>query len=279
MTLQEFKKEYIKLLKPYISKIPDFVKFIALDMSGDVYGYNIPVNPYADSATWENRSEIDFFSAVNPKSILIFHISNLEMRSFWKASLITMSELKDSSNDSIKLCENNSSEISLRFKLWKAGETTLVGRIIEAKNLFGAKNVLNFGGDDCFSDSLLNGIIIGNSRSDMSIQFKDSTERELAIATFLQNLYLHFARTASRRQPTIADIDKVVECPDILHGRLTLSAITTDGRFVVTEKQFDGNSYLRIVKNAWIINQDAKFEEKRIKCEDGSMLYEFVIKN
>lgn len=279
MNLQEFKEKYVALIKDNLTNIPDFVKFIALDQSGDVFGYNLPVCPYGDSATWENRSEIDFFSETNPKSILIFHINSLEMKSFWKYSLITISELKDSSDASIKLCENDLSKISLRFKLWEAGETTLVGRIIEAKNLSGAKDVLNFGGVDCFSDSLNHGIIIGTSRSDMTMEFKDSMERELAVGTFLQHLYLHFLRTATRRQPTIADIDKVVECSDVLHGRLTLSAITTDGRFVVNEKQFDDNCYLRIVKQAWIVNQDAKFEEKRTKCEDGATLYEFIINN
>lgn len=271
---QDFKnkvdKRYIKFLKEHIDQIPNEANWLAMDSDGSVWVYGTKPTVYPHTCWMDcakNCSPTKVFS-LNPKAF--------DMN--WKDSLISTQMLKsvDHKETPTKTKSHKVTSI-LTFKLWKPGETVLVGRVIEAINIPIKDNCLTRGVFNEFQSNC-KGLILGERGGEMMIKFKDSEERAKLSAQLIQNLIDCFRSAARRQKITSDDIGKKVECYAI-YGGATLRAITTEGEFVIEDKLCDGSSRLCLVEDAWIETEEDRFQCTQIECEDGSTLYEFIINN
>ena len=192
---KQFKTALINTLKTM--NIPEWVKYVAVDKGGCVFGYRLKPVINNENTCWIYASSQD-----TPKIKLLF---NTDFDSTnWKKTLINRCEWDEtckvddfkstqdstSSTDFYKsIIKNNQSYLSL--KLWFPGETTLVGRIIQAINIPHNGETLQVGCCDEFITDNGGLKVMNNSNQsskDMVAMFLSRELRGIYVSLLVDNL-------------------------------------------------------------------------------------------
>lgn len=234
---KQFKTAIINKLKNI--DIPEWVKYIAADRSGEVYGYNDkPKHNILEHDMWYPNQDTE-----NHSYKYLFDI-NFDSTN-WKKTLIALETIK--LEDEVKMVENITTKVSqpksvLRFKVWQPADTFLVYQILEAENIPDDTNY-KYASVEMEYDLLHPEKVVKNYEG-IEV-FSSKEDRHAFIGRMIKNLKELFSREFTIKA-TEKDIGKNVETD---HGVAELVAVTTDGEYVVTFK-FTG-SQLFIVDNAW----------------------------
>lgn len=248
-----------------IDPLPDWIEFIAADADGEVYGYD-------SLPALNDEGGCYVVHKVGMKTLWLFTI-DIDKNTNWKDTLVRLSCVIDTLKESGKMAKQVETKFEyksiLKFNLWQPGENTLVGNIVEAKNVPESIFLINTGKTGFMQTS--SGLLIGdeyNKSKDMVKTFDSSKDRDKYVKDLSDNIRNSFKNTYL--EASEADIGKEVciENPSNMKG--ILRAVTTDGKYVVEIDE------LRIVDKAW-----SKQENKVKHCEtgyvDGRVLYEFKI--
>ena len=239
---KQFKTAIINKLKNV--DIPDWVKYIATDRNGDVFGYRLKPKLDSKKSIWVGEKSLD-----SSNSVYLFH-TNFDSTN-WKNTLIELETLKIDVFVKLKaedkMVENITCKLSqpksvLRFKIWQPADTFLVYQILEAKNI---PDVTDYDYTSVDMEyNLLHPEKVVKNYEDMEI-FSSKEDRHAYIGKMIKNLKELFSKD-TKVKATDKDIGKNVETDC---GVANLEAVTTDGKYVVTF-EFTG-SQLFIVDNAW----------------------------
>lgn len=258
---KQFKTALINILKNM--NIPDWINYVTVDKNGDAYGYRL-------KPTTDNKNNYwDYTASQNtPNFRYLFYI---EFDSTdWKKTLINRCEWEkakeegftskdfkdifeksedDTETDLYKsIIKNNQSYLSL--KLWFPGETTLVGRIIQAINIPHNGDTLQIGYcDDFITDK--GGLKVMNNSSkssrDMVAMFPSKELRGIYVGLLVDNLKKAFNVNNPRYiEATTEDFGKKVyiQQPFTTIGKLI--DMTSKGEYIV-----DVDDKLYITPKAW----------------------------
>ena len=247
---KQFKTAIINKLKNI--DIPDWVKYIAADADGRVWGFHDkPVIGKYDTQRWFIKSGI-----ANSKFLFTIDFDSTN----WKKTLIALETIKIDVTvklePEVRSIEGKCIAVSsqpksvLRFKLWQPADTFLVYQILEAENIPDDTNY-KYTSVDIEYDLLHPEKVVKNYEG---VEILSSNEDRYAfINKMTKNLKELFSKD-ERVKATEKDIGKNVETDC---GVARLEALTTDGKYVVT---FNGESRLFMVDNAWFnIKSDCDF--------------------
>lgn len=233
--------------------IPGWVKYIATDRSGDVYGYGLKPKINNEKGCWSvTESHV-------PSNVAYLFNTDFDSTN-WKKTLIALNTIKIDVTvkleDEVKIVENATAKVSqpksvLKFKLWQPADTLLVYQILEAENIPDATNY-TYTSVDMEYDLLHPEKVVKNYEG-IEI-FSSKEDRKAFIGKMFKNLKGLFSKD-KKVKATEKDIGKNVETDC---GVAELVAVTTDGKYVVTFKHT--GSQLFMVDNAWCnIKSDCDF--------------------
>lgn len=250
---KQFKTAIINKLKNI--DIPNWVKYVAADKSGDVYGYG-------DKPKCNIFGCDRWYTEQDAKNHPYIHLFKTDFDSTnWKKTLIALETIKidvymklEPEVESIEgKCNVMLSQPKsvLKFKLWQPADTFLVYQILEAENIPDDTNY-KYTSVDIEYDLLHPEKVVKNYEG-IEI-FSSKEDRYAFINKMTKNLKELFSKD-EKVKATEKDIGKNVETDC---GVAELVAITTDGLYVVTYKPT--GSELFIVENAWVnIKSDCDF--------------------
>ena len=251
---KQFKTALINILKNM--NIPDWINYVTVDKNGDVYGYRLKPTTDNKNNYWEYTA-----SQNTPNFRFLFSI---EFDSTdWKKTLINRCEWDEtckvddfkSTQDSTfttdlynSIITNNQSYLSL--KLWFPGETTLVGRIIQAINIPHNGKTLQIG---CCDEFIIDkgGLKVMNnsnkSSKDMIAMFPSKELRGIYVSLLVDNLKKAFNVNKPRYiKATKDDFNKTVFIESPMKAKGKLVDMTSKGKYVV---EVDDKLY--IAPKAW----------------------------
>lgn len=245
------KKEYIKQIKEHINAFPDWVKYVVMDNQGYVSGYEY--KPEIDGLSWK----------ASARCSVVFQMIEFANYVYFADTLVNIKDI---------ITRKDYNPI-LIFKYWETGNTTLVGNIIEVKNIPANTNNIHYSIMDAFLyDDGRKGLIINSSvyrtPKDMVMIFKTSYERTNFIHGLINNIKTVFGGLQCI-EATKDDIGKDVYIDGFYGSRKgILKAITTEGKYAVEDDE------LRIIDKAYIRYRN-KYEYKDTIQSDGSHILEF----
>ena len=264
---KQFKTAIIDKLKNV--DIPDWVKYIAADRDGEVWGFKLKPKLDNKRSIWVDAKSLDISNSM--------HLFNIDFDSTnWKNTLIALEtikidvimklepEVKSIEGKCIAIPSQPKSPV-LRFKIWQPADTFLVYQILEAGNIPDDTNY-KYTSVDIEYDLLHPEKVVKNYES-IEI-FSSKEDRHAFIDRMIKNLKGLFSREFTIKA-TEKDIGKNVETD---YGVAELVAVTTDGKYVVTYKHT--GSQLFIVDNAWFtVKTNCNFS--RTVLADMSELFTF----
>lgn len=263
---KQFKTALINTLKNM--DIPDWMDYVAVDQCGSVYGYRLKPTINNEVEYWSYTSTQDapnFGFLFTTKFDSTDWRKTLINRSEWekakaKEEGFTSKDFKDkdaikiahgsiSSTDLYKsIIKNNQSYLSL--KLWFPGETTLVGRIIQAINIPHNGDTLQIGHCDDFITDKGGLKVINNSNKsskDMIAMFPSKELRGIYVGLLVDNLKKAFNVNNSQYiKATTEDFGKDVYIQQPFNTKGKLIDMTSKGEYIV---EVDGKLY--ITPKAW----------------------------
>lgn len=248
---KQFKTAIIDKLKNI--DIPDWVKYIAADRGGEVWGFKLKPKLDNKRSIWVDAKSLDISNSM--------HLFNIDFDSTnWKNTLIALETIKIDVTmklePEVKSIEGkcivmlSQPKSVLKFKLWQPADTFLVYQILEAENIPDDTNY-NYTSTDIEYDLLHPEKVVKNYEG-IEI-FSSKENRHAFIGKMIKNLKELFSK-GEKVKVTEKDIGKNVETDC---GVARLEALTTDGKYVVT---FNGESRLWMVDNAWFnVKPDCNF--------------------
>lgn len=248
---KQFKTAIINKLKNI--DIPNWVKYIAADKNGEVWGFRQKPKLDCKKIFWVGEESLD-----SSNSVYLFK-TDFDSTN-WKKTLIALETIKIDVivklEPEIRNIEGKCIAVSsqpksvLRFKIWQPADTFLVYQILEAKNIPDDTNY-KYTSVDIEYDLLHPEKVVKNYEG-IEI-FSSKEDRYAFINKMTKNLKELFSKD-ERVKATEKDIGKNVETDC---GVANLEALTTDGNYVVT---FNGDSRLWMVDNAWFnVKSDCQF--------------------
>ena len=247
---KQFKEAITKKLKSI--EYPDWVKYIAADKNGDVFGYRLKPKLDSKKSIWVGEKSLD-----SSNSVYLFHI-NFDSTN-WKNTLIALETLhidvfvklepEVRNIEGMSIAVSSQPKSVLKFKVWQPAETYLVYHILEAENIPDDTNY-DYTSVDMEYDLLHPEKVVKNYEG-IEI-FSSKEERYAYINKMTKNLKELFSKD-TKVKATEKDIGKNVETDC---GVANLEALTTDGKYVVT---FNGESRLFMVDNAWFNVKSCNF--------------------
>lgn len=240
---KQFKEAITKKLKSI--EYPDWVKYIAADANGGVWGFKVKPKLDSKKSIWVGEESLDLSN-----SVYLFY-TDFDSTN-WKKTLIALETLKIDVfvklEPEVKMVEGVVCKVQsqpksvLKFKVWQPAETYLVYQILEAENIPDATDY-DYTSVDMEYDLLHPEKVVKNFEG-IEI-FSSKEDRYAYINRMTKNLKELFSKD-TKVKATDKDIGKNVETDC---GVANLEAVTTDGKYVVTF-EFTG-SQLFIVDNAW----------------------------
>ena len=238
--------------------IPDWVKYVATDRDGEVYGYRPKPELNNEKGYWIVTESHD-------SSNMVYLFNTGFDSTNWKKTLIALETIKIDVTMKLEpevkmvegvVCKVQSQPKSvLRFKVWQPADTFLVYQILEAENIPDDTNY-KYTSVDMEYDLLHPEKVVKNYEG-VEI-FSSKEDRYAYINKMTKNLKELFSK-GEKVKVTEKDIGKNVET---YCGVARLEALTTDGKYVVT---FNGESRLFMVDNAWFtVKSDCDFNIKAI---------------
>lgn len=248
---KQFKTAIINKLKSI--DIPDWVKYVAADKNGEVWGFKLKPELVGKKECW-------FVAESHDPSDMVYLFKTDFDSTNWKKTLIALETIKiditvklEPEVESIEgkcIVIPSQPKSVLRFKLWQPADTFLVYQILEAKNIPDDTNY-KYTSTDIEYDLLHPEKVVKNYEG-IEI-FSSKEDRYAFINKMTKNLKELFSKD-ERVKATEKDIGKNVETDC---GVARLEALTTDGKYVVT---FNGESRLFMVNNAWFnVKSDCDF--------------------
>lgn len=261
ISLKKFAKEdYINQIKQHMHTFPDWVKYVVVDRFGNVSGYES--KPEINGLDWE----------LTARNRSLFKMADFATHIQFADSLIALEDIENIEivEDS-KTEEINDNTPVLTLKLWKSGNTTLIGNIIEAKNIPANNGCIHYGIMDAFLyDDGRKGLIINSSiyrtPKDMVMVFKTIYERKHFIEGLMNNIKTIFG-SVQYTEATKDDIEKEVYIDTSSNEKGILKAITVDDKYVVEVSE------LRIVDKVYTKHKN-KFKCNIITQPDTSYIFE-----
>lgn len=249
---KQFKTAIINKLKNI--DIPNWVKYIATDRSGEVWGFKLKPELVGKKECW-------FVAESHDPSDMVYLFKTDFDSTNWKNTLIALETIKIDVTvklePEVKSIEGKCSVIPsqpksvLKFKLWQPADTFLVYQILEAENIPDDTNYKYTSVD--IEYDLLHPEKVAKNYEGIEI-FSSKEDRYAFINKMTKNLKELFSKD-EKVKATEKDIGKNVETDC---GVAELVAVTTDGKYVVTYKPT--GSELFIVENAWVnIKSDCYF--------------------
>ena len=266
---KQFKTAIINKLKNI--DIPNWAKYVAIDKDGEVWGFKLKPEIISKKSIW-NITELH-----DPSDTVYLFKTDFDSTN-WKKTLInryewekakeevfTSKDFKDifekdkddfkstqnstSSTDFYKsIIKNNQSYLSL--KLWFPGETTLVGRIIQAINIPHNGETLQVGCCDEFITDNGGLKVMNNSNQsskDMVAMFPSREFRGIYASLLVDNLKKAFNVDKPRYiKATTEDFGKNVYIQQPFNTKGKLIDMTSKGEYIV---EVDGKLY--ITPKAW----------------------------
>lgn len=259
---KQFKTAIINKLKNI--DIPNWVKYIATDRSGGVWGFKLKPKLNNKESMWIGENSLDSSNSV------YFFTTDFDSTN-WKKTLIDRCEWEkvkeekvtsENFKDDIKIAhssisstdlynsiiKNNQSYLSL--KLWFPGDTTLVGRIIQAINIPHNGDTLQVGCCDGFDTGNGGLRVLNNSNlasRDMVAMFPSKELRGIYVSLLVDNLKKAFNVNKSRYiKATTEDFGKKVYIQQPFNTKGKLIDMTSKGEYIV---EVDGKLY--ITPKAW----------------------------
>ena len=253
---KQFKTAIINKLKNI--DIPNWekYKYIATDANGEVWGFKLKPEIVSKKSIWNVTESHDLsdtvylfktdFDSTNWKKTLI---NRYEWDETCKVGDFKSTQDSTSSTDFYKsIIKNNQSYLSL--KLWFPGETTLVGRIIQAINIPHNGETLQVGCCDEFITDNGGLKVMNNSNQsskDMVAMFLSRELRGIYVSLLVDNLKKAFNVNKPRYiKATIEDFGKNVYIQQPFNTKGKLIDMTSKGEYIV---EVDGKLY--ITPKAW----------------------------
>lgn len=240
---KQFKTAITKKLKNI--EYPDWVKYIAADRNGEVWGFKLKPKLDSKKSIWVGEESLD-----SSNSVYLFK-TDFDSTN-WKKTLIALETIKIDvtvklepevrSIEGMNITVSSQPKSVLRFKIWQPADTFLVYQILEAENIPDATDY-DYTSVDMEYDLLHPEKVVKNFEG-IEV-FSSKEDRHAYIGKMIKNLKELFSKD-TKVKATDKDIGKNVETDC---GVANLEAVTTDGKYVVTF-EFTG-SQLFIVDNAW----------------------------
>ena len=226
--------------------IPDWVKYIATDRDGEVWGFKLKPKLDSKRSIWADEAPLNYsltsvylfdtdFDSTNWKNTLIALETN-------KIDVIVKLEPEVRSIEGVNIVVPSQPKSVLRFKIWQPADTFLVYQILEAENIPDDANY-KYTSIDMEYDLLHPEKVVKNYEG--SEIFSSKEDRHAFIGKMIKNLKELFFKD-EKVKVTEKDIGKNVETDC---GVAKLEALTTDGKYVVTFKSTE--TQLFVVDNAW----------------------------
>ena len=241
---KQFKEAITKKLKSI--EYPDWVKYIAADRNGEVWGFKLKPKLDSKKSIWVGEESLD-----SSNSVYLFK-TDFDSTN-WKNTLIALETIKIDITmklepgvrniEGMNIVVSSQPKSVLKFKIWQPADTFLVYKIIEAKNIPDDTDYEYMSVD--IEYDLLHPEKVTENYEGVEV-FSSKEDRQEFIDSMLNKLHDLFYGEV-RVKATENDIGKKVdtEC-----GVADLINLTTDGKFVV---MYNGESDLHICEKADVI--------------------------